>query len=160
MITQQRLHELFYYQDGNLVRKAIYQGNRKIGTYAGALRKDGYIKVGIDDKQYLLHRLIFLYHHGHLPQFLDHADGNKSNNKIENLRAASRSQNNHNQKVKITSKTKLKGVCYHPQRKKWQARIHLNKKKISLGYFLTAEEAHEQYKKAAVKYFGEFARFF
>lgn len=159
MITQQKLHELFIYQDGNLVRKAIYQGNRKIGTFAGTLRKDGYVKVGIDKKQYLLHRLIFLYHKNYLPKFLDHADGNKKNNKIENLRPATRSQNNHNQKIKKTSKTKLKGVCYHPQKMKWQARINVNKKKISLGYFLTAEEAHEQYKKAAIKYFGEFARF-
>jgi hypothetical protein len=159
MITQQRLQELFSYQDGNLVRKITVAGNAKAGSIAGSYHNKGYVQVYVDGKNYLLHRLIYLYHKGYMPNLLDHINNNKQDNSIENLREATYSQNQQNKKVQCTNKLQLKGAVYHPGKNKWQGRIQLNKKKISLGYFNTAEQAHEAYKIAAVKYFNEFARF-
>lgn len=90
---------------------------------------------------------------------IDHINGNPGDSRIENLREATPSQNQQNKKVNCTNVSGFKGAVYHPQKMKWQGRIHINKKKVSLGYFNTAEEAHEAYKKAAIDLFGEFARF-
>lgn len=159
MITQQRLQELFFYQDGNLVRKTTVAANAKAGSIAGSLHNMGYVQVYVDGKNYLLHRLVYLYHKGYMPILLDHINRNKQDNRIENLREATYSQNQQNKKVQITNRMQLKGAVFHPDKNKWQARIHMDKKKISLGYFDTAEQAHDAYKVAAKQLFGEFARF-
>jgi len=119
----------------------------------------GYVQVYVDGRNYLLHRLMYLFHKGYVPKLIDHINNNKQDNRIENLREATYSQNQQNKKINCTNKAKFKGAVFHPLKNKWQGRIHLNKKKISLGYYETAEEAHEAYKTAAIKFFGEFARF-
>jgi hypothetical protein len=159
MVTQKRLHELFSYQDGNLVRNITVASQAKKGSIAGSPHNKGYVQVYVDGKNCLLHRLIFLWHYGYIPKIIDHINGNRCDSRIENLREATSSQNQQNKKVNCTNVLGLKGAVYHPQKMKWQGRIHVNKKKISLGYFNTAEEAHEAYKKAAVDFFGKFARF-
>jgi hypothetical protein len=158
MTTQQRLHDLFFYQGGNLVRK-ITVANAKAGAIAGSPQNKGYVQVYVDGKNFLLHRLVFLFHHGYMPKMIDHINGNRLDNQIENLREATASQNQQNRKVQYTNLSGFKGAVYHPQKMKWQGRIHVNKRKVSLGYFNSAEEAHEAYKKAATIFFGEFARF-
>lgn len=97
-LTQNYLKELFDYRNGNLYWKVRKSYRIKIGDIGGYVRKDGYRHVGIDDKDYKSHRLIFLYHHGYLPKSLDHIDGNKSNNDIDNLRCATNQENAMNQK--------------------------------------------------------------
>jgi hypothetical protein len=92
----------------------------------------------------------------------DHKDGDSLNNRRLNLRKASNAQNVQNQPIDSTNKTGLKGafrrkVRYSP--KKWSSAIEVNNKRISLGIFSTAEEAHQAYRSAAKKYHGEFARF-
>lgn len=159
MVTQKRLHELFSYQDGNLVRKITVAPLAKAGSIAGSPHNKGYVQVYVDGKNYLLHRLIFLWHHGYIPKIIDHINGDRCDSCIENLREATYSQNQQNKKTNCTNVSGFKGAVYHPQKKKWQGRIHIDKKKISLGYFKTAHEAHEAYKKAAINLFGEFARF-
>lgn len=89
----------------------------------------------------------------------DHIDGDGLNNRRENLRIATNAQNRHNSRKSLNSTSKLKGVCFHKQRQKWQASIRINGKQKHLGLFDTEELAHEAYCEAAEKYFGEFARF-
>ncbi len=158
MTTQQRLHDLFLYQDGNLVRK-ITVARAKAGSIAGSPQNKGYIQVYVDGKNCLLHRLVFLFHHGYMPKMIDHINGNRLDSRIENLREATSSQNQQNRKIQRNNLSGFKGAVYHPQKMKWQGRIQVNKKKFSLGYYNLAEEAHEAYKKAATTFFGEFARF-
>jgi len=160
MITQSRLKEVFIYEDGNFIWNIRKTGIR-YNTVAGNIHpKNGHIYIRIDKQKYLAHRLVWLWHHGEFPdQFIDHIDGNRTNNKIENLRAATITQNNQNSKLRITSKTGFKGVTYIASRKKYWARVIAFKRQYSLGYFDTPEQAHEAYKVGATKHHKEFARF-
>lgn len=135
MISQEKLKELFDYSaDGDLVWK-VNVCNVKAGSIAGTRRKDGYKSIGIQKEKYLLHRLIFLYHTGEMPEYIDHIDGSPWNNKIENLRACTLAQNQQNRRLGKDNKTGVKGVSWHKKNKKWRASIRHNKEQIHLGLF-------------------------
>jgi hypothetical protein len=101
---------------------------------------------------WLAHRLIFLWHHGFLPERIDHIDGCSLNNKIENLRAVTQSQNLQNTNKRKTNTSGYKGVSWSKQRKCWIASITVNHKCRNLGGFKTKELAYEAYQLAAAKY--------
>ena len=110
----------------------------------------------------LMHRVILSRMLGrplNRDEFVDHRDSNPLNNTRENLRLATNSQNQMN-RCKVSNTTShLKGVSWHKGNKSWDAQIKVDGKSIHIGSFSTQEDAHEAYKKAAIKYFGEFARF-
>ena len=97
--TPKELRDRLQYKDGYLYWKhdAKY-GKVKKGDCAGHLAQDGYWKICLFGKLYMAHRLIWRMHHprGPMPFVLDHIDGNRSNNKIKNLRSVSESENQHN----------------------------------------------------------------
>lgn len=161
-MTQDYVRLLFEYRDGSLFWKEKIARCLRIGKEAGHLEKDGYIRVRINKKNYPIHRLIFLYHYGYIPDFIDHKDGNRSNNYIENLRKCTPAENQYNKRgqsrkwAKIFSK--WKGVCWLPARERWIARIRIDSKLKFLGHFLCEDDAAMAYNVAAKKYFGEFAR--
>jgi len=160
MITQERLHELFEYrEDGKLIWK-VNIGTVKIGDVAGCIDNQGYYIVRIDRKNRKGHRLIFLYHHGYLTEGLqiDHIDGNPGNNRIENLREVTNSQNCHNSRRYSNNTSDVKGVCWDKKQDKWKAAIKINRKQIHLGYYTILEEAATAVREARVKYHGEYAR--
>jgi hypothetical protein len=80
------------------------------------------------------------------------------NNQRSNLRMAKHDQNGCNRGSNRNNTSGFKGVSWYPKYGKWLARINISGKRIFLGYFDTAEEAHETYRIAAEKYHGEFAR--
>lgn len=130
----------FDYQDGNLIRKIGREG--EIGQVAGCVHKgSGYIHVKIKAKAYKAHRLVFLYHHGYMPECVDHIDGDKTNNKIENLRAATKEENCRNQKVRSTNKSGYKGVKWVEHCKKWQVEVCKNYKQLRFGMYEDLELA-------------------
>lgn len=157
-MTQQEVLNLFQYRDGNLYNKVDRaNGKVKTGAIAGYLNNTGYMRLELGGRKYLVHRLIFLLHHGYMPKRLDHKDRNPLNNRIENLREATHFQNMANATIPVTNKSGFKGVCWHKRTKKWRSQISANNHKIYLGDFDTPELAHESYKKAAAFYFKEFA---
>lgn len=163
MLTKEMVNEFFDYKDGVLYwkKKTSSTANQiKIGEVAGSVSKNRYESVWLNKKSYLVHRLIFLFHHGFLPKAIDHIDGNSKNNKIENLREATLSQNCQNQKIRNTNTSGTKGVWFHKQSNKWQVALCINKKRKHLGSYKDLELAELVATEARNKYHGEFARHF
>jgi len=121
--------------------------------------ENGRRRIEIDGRAYLAHRVAYFLQTGQQPpEFLDHADGDPSNNKFSNLRPATRRQNNRNRRVHANNSTGFRGVMFEKSSGLFRARIGVNGRKISLGRFKTPEDASRAYESAARKYFGEFYR--
>jgi len=156
IITQEYLQSIFEIKDGQLYWKIKPSSKIHKGTICGTWNK-GYCFVSINKKKYLAHRLIFMMNYGYLPEFLDHIDGNPSNNLIENLRPASKSENACNRKLSILNKSKIKNVNW--KKNKWCVQIQINKQKIHIGYYKDIELAKLAAIEARNKYHGQFARY-
>lgn len=159
--TQARLLECVNYNpDTGLFtcKQRWYKSKYYPGDILGVKSPNGYIQICIDGIPYLAHRLAWLYQYGEIPeQDIDHKDGNRSNNKINNLRKATRTQNLQNQPLKPSNTSGFKGVNFNKQKKKYEARIRVNGKRIRLGFFESAEDAGKAYADAAKIYHKEFA---
>ena len=154
-ITQDYVKQLLEYRDGVLYWK-VSRGKAKVGAKAGYLNQIGYFQTQVNGKLYLNHRLIFLMHHGYLPQYLDHIDGNTLNNKIENLRAATLTQNQYNRKLNKNNSSGVKGVWWRKDIKKWRVSFKINGKEKSFGVFDNLELAEIVAQEARTKYHGAF----
>jgi len=152
-----QLMSRFYIEDGKLLRKVIDGKGLKVGTEAGTVNKAGYRQVKIDRKLYYTHRLIFLMHYGFMPVTVDHIDGNKQNNKPENLRAASYRQNNCNTKVRKNNTSGVKGVYWSSTFNSWHVRVFKNGKAVVSKYFKSFNEAKDFRNTEAAKEYGEFS---
>ena len=106
---------------------------------------------------YRAHRLIWLLFHGDLPKQLDHVDGNRQNNKIENLRECTPSQNQHNCKLRSDNKSGIKGVSWDSSKKMWAARLATKGEVSALGCFWDKEVAGQIVRIERLKLHGEFA---
>jgi len=155
MLTKEFVTSLFEYKDGNLFRK-ISQGSSKKGNLAGNTFNRGYRQVSIEKKSYLVHRVIFLMHYGYMPEFVDHIDKDKTNDKIENLRASTKSQNSMNCYLRKDSTSGVRGVTWDKSRNAWLAQIQINNTHKFIGRFKLLNEAKEAYESNAKKYFGDF----
>ena len=161
ILTQDELHKIYEYKDGYLYWKIKPNARKNIGDVVGCLDKTNlYYKTRYKDKNYLVHRLIFAWHYGYFPPMIDHIDGNKSNNKIQNLRAADNKSNQWNQKLHSKNTSGFKNVIYNKFKKVWVCRFKVNGKHIMRGYFKTPEEANELAIKMRKKMHGEFAKDF
>jgi len=156
MITQEILREKYTYADGNLYFAKPGFGI-VVGSKAGSTKSNGYVNIRVNQKMMKLHRVIFLFHHGFMPEYIDHIDGNPSNNRIENLRAANASQNAWNAQLRKDSATKVKGVDFCKRTGKFRARVAVNKKTISLGSFQNLQDAEMAVKNARQTYHKEFS---
>ena len=159
MVTQKLLQELFDYSNGTLIRKISRSRLGKIGDVAGCLDKSsGYYRIGIKGKWYLLHRMIFLHQNGFMPTFIDHINGLPTDNRIENLRVATKEQNCQNRIKHKNNTSGLKNVSWHKVHNKWGVSVYVNSKKKHFGYFEDLELADLVAQEARSKYHGQFAR--
>lgn len=155
MITKEYLHTLYDYKDGKLFWK-VNKGTAKVGDEVGYF--DGrYFSCKLNSKKKQVSRLIFTYHYGYEPQIVDHINGNKLDNRIENLRGATSLENNHNRCIAINNKSGIKGVSFSSQMNKWKTQITINYKQIHLGYYEDKDLAELVVSEARNKYHKSFA---
>ena len=161
-LTAERLRNVLdYIPETGGFEWAVSMGNGGgvAGRDAGSDHRHGYRMITIDGERYLAHRLAFFYMTGRMPtEHIDHINGQKDDNRWQNLREATRSQNGANRGANKRNTSGYKGVTWDKNRSKWSAAIMCQGQPYNLGGFDTPEEAHEAYKKAAGALFGDFAR--
>lgn len=156
-LSKEYLHQIFDYKNGNIFWK-IQCGSVYVGKKAGGLRDPrGYKSVQINGNKYLLHRIIFMMFYGYTPKFVDHIDGNPLNNRIENLRESTHSQNCFNRPKPVHNTSGTKGVNWHKTAKKWEVRVMILGKRVHFGLFKSLELAELVAIEARDKYHGKFA---
>lgn len=154
----EKVKDLFYLKEGVVYNKVDRSKRARKDQPAGAVNIQGYIHIGFDGKYYRAHRIAWFLHYGEQPPIiLDHIDGNKTNNKISNLREATPNENQYNQKLARHNTSGVKGVSWNKGTNKWQAHIQINGKKKNLGYYTCIEEAEQAVKEAREQLHKEFA---
>ena len=151
LLTQERLKELLHYDpETGVFTRRTSTGGKFSGSVCGAPQNMGYTQIMVDKANYLAHRLAWLYVNGVWPAFhVDHIDGCRTNNAFSNLRDADRSTNAQNtHKSHIDNATGLLGASYDKARNKFSANIFSSGRRLHIGRFSTAKEAHEAYIKA------------
>jgi hypothetical protein len=151
----EKINQSFKYSDGVLLHKVKKHCSQRAGFPAGCLDDKGYINVRLSGRMHKAHRLIFAMHHGYMPNLVDHIDGNKSNNKIENLRDCSKSQNGMNRHHPSSSSTGHRNV--YKKGAAFQVALRSDKKTIYVGSFVDIHKAISAAQEARAKHFGEFA---
>jgi hypothetical protein len=147
-----------YYPDTGIIKWRVNRkGPAKAGMVAGAKHGRGYIILAVDNVSYLAHRLAWAIHYGSISEDMqiDHINGDRSDNRICNLRIATHAENCRNSRARKHNKSGIKGV--RKMRSKWSSRLRINGKEIWLGSYNTPEEAKQAHDTAAVELFGEFA---
>ena len=148
-----------YDEHTGLLTWAVKRRGINFGSPAGWVDSRGYITITSKSISYQAHRIAWLIVHGKWPDStIDHINGNPSDNRLDNLRDATYSENLANRRMHKRNPYGLKGVCYDKRRKRYFASICCNFKSKFLGYYDTPELAHEAYKVAAAENFGKFAR--
>lgn len=159
MITQEEVKKMLHYDPDSglftwLIASARYA---RTGKRAGCVIGNGYIRIKIRGAEYKAHRLAWLYVYGLFPAMeIDHINGARADNRLANLRLATRSQNAINSGAKPSNTSGFKGCHWNKKDKKWCVQGSSNGKRYSLGRFTTVEAASEAYREFSKKYHGEF----
>lgn len=156
-VTFGRLRELLSYnpESGEFKWLSVRGGSR-----AGYFDRTGYLRIMIDRRAYLAHRLAWLYMAGKWPAHeIDHINCDKSNNCFANLREATRSENMANIGKQSANSSGLKGVTWHKRDRKWRAQIKIRGEVRHICYSDCPAAAHFAYIVAADKAHGEYARY-
>jgi HNH endonuclease/AP2 domain len=142
---------------GLLTWKRSGKGIRE-GASVGRLRPNGYMTLKIFRKEYLQHRIIYYIVTGKDPgrMQIDHINGIKNDNRIDNLRLATSSNNSHNTKTTSRNTSGIKGVSFVKAKGLWLAQFRANYKTIQIGFFANKEDAGEAVKEAREQFHGKF----
>lgn len=161
-LTQARLKELLHYdpETGIFTWLVTRGGGASSGRKAGAInRRTGYFRIGLDGKDYLSHRLAWLYSYGSWPtDQLDHIDRDRSNNRISNLRPSNGAGNSNNRGLRSDNTSGFRGVRAVKNKKhvRWASYGCVDGKDKYLGRFSTPEEAASVAEAWRKEHHGEF----
>lgn len=157
-LTYDRLRELVDYNPSTgTFRWRVADRRRKVGQKAGGAAL-GYWSLGIDKRKYQAHRLAWLYVYGAWPDGeVDHINRDRQDNRIQNLRLASREQNGANCSLSRSNTSGVKGVTWCKRSGKWKAAIMVKRNRLNLGYYDSVANAAAAYDSAAARAFGCFA---
>lgn len=158
-ITQAELKNRLSYNEATGVFTWNIRSNPRMrpDKVAGYAKPTGYVLIKLRGKNYLAHRLAWLYVHGHFPdRDIDHIDRNPNNNRISNLRLATATQNSGNRNLAISNKSGYRGVSYNTIARKYYAHATEQGRRYYLGTFDTPQEASEVVEARRKAYYGEF----
>lgn len=161
LISHERLLEILQYDPhtGLFTWRVNKAWNAKAGMRAGSINSRGYVIIRADVKLYKAHRLAWFYFYKKRPEDeIDHKNKICSDNRISNLREATRSQNMGNISRCAVNTTGKKGVTFNKDLGKFCSKIKYKQKTIHLGFFTNLDEAHAAYSAASRRLFGEFSR--
>jgi hypothetical protein len=158
MITKEYLHTLFNYDNGKLLWKVARSNFILLGDEAGTRHPHGYRQIHIDGKRYLRHRLVYMMFNGFMPSQVDHIDGNKTNDCIENLRPTDWQTNACNSSTPKNNKSGFKNVDLHKAMQKWRVKLNVRGKSKTVGFYEDLELADLVACMAREKYHGAFAK--
>lgn len=144
-IEELRAEIIYNPEEGSFVR-------RRTGLPVGAKGKTGYCRMYIKGIQYKSHRVAWMIFYGEIPDKIDHINGDRSDNRISNLRSVTSSENSKNQVLRASNTSGCSGVNWHVKCRKWIAQIRDNKKYVYLGSFSELEDAILARKAAEVLY--------
>lgn len=152
--TSFNYHSIFEYKDGNLYWKASPNNKVKEGSLAGSVDVKGYLRVRVNGKWLMQHRVIWMMHHGSIPDGMqiDHINHNRKDNRLDNLRIVDGLGNGKNRTQHKNNSSGATGVYFKPSHKKWGAQIRVNGKNRHLGYFVKIEDAIASRKMAEVEF--------
>lgn len=138
ILTQERLQDLLIYDEatGVFTNRVTRNPRAKIGEPAGFVNQDGYIIIGVDKKKLYAHRVVWLYVFGRGPEEeIDHINRDRKDNRLVNLREATRLVNAQNTGKHAKNTSGHKGVTFHAKLKKWQVQMRANNKTFYVGQY-------------------------
>ena len=147
-LTQETLRALFSYDPATgVVTRLVCTANRhRVGERVGTRGARGYLQATIGSRKYMLHQLIWVWVHGSwAPADIDHINRVRDDNRLKNLRPATRSENNHNASLSQANTSGYTGVCWDVRRRQWLASIRFAGKTHNLGRYPTPELASAAY---------------
>jgi hypothetical protein len=148
LLSQNEIKELLSYDElTGIFKWSKKRRGIKVNVALGTDNGFGYLRITVLGKQYYAHRLAWLYVYGKWPKYeIDHINGNRSDNRIKNLRDITQISNCQNRNShQSNSESKIMGVSWHKKAKKWQAHICIYKERKYLGLFNSIDEAHKKY---------------
>lgn len=165
-LTQEILQELIDYDPDTGIARWKHRGrkwfsrdadyktwnNKFEGKVIDRKHNQGYVTIGLFSKNYLLHRIIFIYMTGSLPHKVDHINHIRHDNRWINLRDVSDSENSKNMSIACNNTTGVTGVYLHKASGKWHPKIKINGEQVHLGLFENFDDAVDARKEAEIKY--------
>ncbi|AUX94248.1 HNH endonuclease [Mixta gaviniae] len=136
------IDNLYYNKETGLFTWVKPRKRITVGSYAGCQNLAGYITICLDKKIYRAHRLAWFFINGSWPDGeIDHINGIKTDNRISNLRQATRSENQRNQNAPKTNTSGIKGVSWDKKHKRWHAQCMVDKKLYNIGRYKDKADA-------------------